>query len=141
MKRIMVDMSVTLLHNGHIRLLKKASEFGAVIVGLVTDDEILLNKGYKPELNYEQRKEILESIKYVSEVVPTPWLVDDSILSEYDIDFLVHGSDNSNVVSKEKLKIFPRTEGVSSSDIRQDSIRVVTQINNQKSMLITKEEK
>lgn len=141
MKRIMVDMSVTLLHNGHIRLLKKASEFGAVIVGLVTDDEILLNKGYKPELNYEQRKEILESIKYVSEVVPTPWLVDDSILSEYDIDFLVHGSDNSNVVSKEKLKIFPRTEGVSSSDIRQDSIRVVTQINNQKSILITEEEK
>jgi glycerol-3-phosphate cytidylyltransferase len=127
----MVDMSVTLLHHGHVRLLKKASELGTVIVGLVTDDEIFLKKGYQPELNYEQRKEILESIKYVSEVVPAPWLVDESILTKYDIDLLVHGSDNANVVPTEKLKIFPRTEGVSSSDIRQDSIRVVTQINNQ----------
>ena len=31
-KRIMVDMSATLIHHGHIRLLKKASELGEVIV-------------------------------------------------------------------------------------------------------------
>ena len=44
MKRIMVDMSATLIHHGHIRLLKKASEFGEVVVGLTSDDEILSKK-------------------------------------------------------------------------------------------------
>jgi len=88
-KRIMVDMSATLIHHGHIRLLKKASEFGKVVVGLTTDDEIISKKGYQPELDFEHRKEILESIKYVDEVVPAPWLLDESILKKYNIDFLV----------------------------------------------------
>ena len=134
-KRIMVDMSATLIHHGHIRLLKKASEFGMVIVGLTTDDEIISKKGYQPELDFEHRKEILESIRYVDEVVPVPWLLNESILKKHSIDFLVHGSDNSNLISKDKLKVFPRTEGVSSSNIRQNAMRANTQINNQKLML------
>ena len=69
MKRIMVDMSATLLHHGHVRLLKEASAKGAVIVALTTDEEILGKKGYEPELSYEYREEILLSIKYVDEVV------------------------------------------------------------------------
>ena len=134
-KRIMVDMSATLIHHGHIRLLKKASEHGKVVVGLTTDNEILSKKGYTPELNYKHRREILESIEYVDEVVPTPWLIDDKVLEQYNIDFLVHGFDNSNLIPKNKLKIFPRTEGVSSTDIRQNSLKSITQINNQKLML------
>ena len=72
-KRIMVDMSATLIHHGHIRLLKKASLHGDVIIGLTTDEEIISKKGYQPELDFEYRKEVLESIKYVSEVVAVPW--------------------------------------------------------------------
>ena len=134
-KRIMVDMSATLIHHGHIRLLKKASEYGEVVVGLTTDNQIISKKKYQPELAFEFRKEILESIKYVSEVVPTPWLIDDKILDKHKIDILVHGDDNSNEVKKEKLKTFPRTEGVSSSDIRKNVQRSISQINNQKLML------
>ena len=134
-KRIMVDMSATLIHHGHIRLLKKAAEYGKVVVGLTIDDEILSKKGYQPELDFEHRKEILESIRYVDEVVPVPWLLDESILKRYCIDFLVHGSDNSNLISKNRLTIFPRTEGVSSSDIRQNVLRSITQTNNHKLML------
>ena len=44
MRRILVDMSATLIHHGHIRLLKKAKGFGYVIVGLCTDDEIFKNQ-------------------------------------------------------------------------------------------------
>jgi len=124
MKRIMVDMSVTIIHHGHIRLLKKAKEYGKVIVGLTTDDEILNKKGYIPELAFEYRKEILEAIKYVDEVVPTPWLIDESILDKYNIDLLVHGSDNSNQVSEDRLLVFPRTEGISSTDIRQRACEI-----------------
>lgn len=134
-KRIMVDMSATLIHHGHIRLLKKSSKFGRVVVGLTTDEEITNKKGYQPEMNFEFRKEILEAIKYVDEVVPVPWLIDEKVLSKYNIDLLVHGSDNSNLISKNKLKIFPRTKEISSSDIRQNVLQSITQINNQKLML------
>ncbi len=134
-KRIMVDMSATLIHHGHIRLLKKASEYGSVIVGLTTDDEIESKKHYKPELAFEFRKEILESITYVDEVVATPWLINESVLDSHDIDLLVHGDDNVNSIDKTKLKILPRTEGVSSSEIRYLVQRTITDINNGKLML------
>ena len=39
-KRVMVDMSATLIHHGHVRLIKKAAEYGDVIVGLTSDEEI-----------------------------------------------------------------------------------------------------
>ena len=64
MKRVMVDMSCTLLHHGHIRLLRRAAELGNVIVALTTDDEIRLKKGYTPELSFDERREILLAIKY-----------------------------------------------------------------------------
>ena len=79
-KRIMVDMSCTLIHHGHIRLIKKASEYGDVIIGLTTDDEVFSKKGFKPELSYQCRKEVLEALSAVCEVVPVPWVVDDKVL-------------------------------------------------------------
>jgi cytidyltransferase-like protein len=122
-KRVMVDMSATLIHHGHIRLLKKASEYGKVIVGLTTDEEIVSKKGYEPELNFQQRKEVLEAICYVDEVVPTPWLIDEAVLDKYSIDILVHGHDNSNEIDEKKLLIFPRTEGISSTMLRDKVVK------------------
>lgn len=118
-KRIMVDMSATLIHHGHIRLLKQASELGKVIVALTTDEEIESKKGYTSELSYLERKEVLDAIKYVDEVVPCNWLIDHDFLIEHKIDSLVHGDDNVNHIPEEKLVIFPRTEGVSSSELRE----------------------
>ena len=63
--RVMVDMSATLIHHGHIRLLKKAAEIGDVVVALTSDEEVKRTKGYVPELNFDERKEILESITNV----------------------------------------------------------------------------
>jgi len=134
-KRIMVDMSATLIHHGHIRLLKKASEYGKVIVGLTTDEEIISKKGYKSELAFEHRKEILESIKYVDKVVGTPWQITEETLDEFNIDFLVHGDDNSNDINQDRLLILPRTQGVSSTEIRDNAQRSITQKNNHKLML------
>tara|TARA_B100000795_G_C22784688_1_gene434038 strand:+ start:163 stop:1467 length:1305 start_codon:yes stop_codon:yes gene_type:complete len=134
-KRIMVDMSATIIHHGHIRLLKKASEYGDVVVGLTSDDEITAKKGYQPEIIFEHRKEVLESIQFVSEVVSVPWLIDEKILDKFSIDYLVHGDDNNNLINKSRLKIFPRTQDVSSSDIRESAQRSITQIHNQKLML------
>lgn len=128
-KRILVDMSATLIHHGHVRLLKKASELGSVIVALTTDEEVKNKKGYAPELSFEERKEVLESIRYVDEVIPSPWLIDNDFLVKHNIDLLVHGHDNSNKIPEEKLVIFPRTEGVSSSDLRSRVIDSLISIN------------
>ena len=126
-KRIMVDMSATLLHHGHIRILKAAKELGTVVVALTVDNEVEMAKGYKPELSYEHRREILEAIKYVDEVVPCNWLIDEEYLDKHDIDLLVHGSDNMNDIDPERLLILPRTEGVSSNLIRARVLRSVSE--------------
>ncbi len=122
MKRILVDMSATLIHHGHIRLLAKASKYGQVVVALTSDSEIFKKKGYKPEIPFEGRKEILESIKYVYEVISSTWLIDEEFLEANNIDLLVHGHDNTNPISEEKLIIFPRTDDISSSQIRKEII-------------------
>ena len=118
MIRVMVDMCATLLHHGHIRLLKKAKEVGDVIVALATDNEIKIHKKFVPLLNYKDREEILKSIKYVDDVVPSPMIIDDIFLKKHNCKFLIHGDDNQNLVSKNKLIIFPRTKDISSSNLR-----------------------
>ncbi len=123
-KRILVDMSATLLHHGHIRLLKNAKFYGKVIVALTTDDEILKKKGYVPELSFSQRSEILLSIKYVDEVIPSNWLINDDFLELHNIDLLVHGDDNSNPISKDKLLILPRTKDISSTTLREKALKI-----------------
>ena len=134
-KRVMVDMSATLIHHGHIRLLKKASEFGDVVVGLTSDHEILINKGYDPELSFEHRKEILEELNCVSEVVQTPWLIDQITLEFFNIDLLVHGDDNSNLINQDQLQLLPRTSGISSTELRYEAAKSISKKNNHKLML------
>lgn len=124
-KRILVDMSATLIHHGHVRLLRAAKQLGTVVVALTTDEEIVQKKGYHPELSYAERKEILEALKYVDEVVPSPWLIDEAFLDRHRIDLLVHGHDNANPIRPERLLVLPRTEGVSSTLLRSRVLQVV----------------
>lgn len=126
-KRIMVDMSATLIHHGHVRLLKAAKQLGHVVVALTTDEEIRSKKGYEPELDYDARAEVLLAMRDVDEVVPSPWLLDEDFLAQHNIDLLVHGHDNSNPIAAEKLYILPRTEGISSTQLRARVLRAVSQ--------------
>ena len=117
----MVDLSATILHHGHINLLKKASKYGKIIVGLTSDKEIKKNKGYWPELNFFQRKKILLSIKYVSKVISTPWKITNKYLKRNNINLIIRGSDYKNECFSIKVKTFPRTKNISSSLIRKKS--------------------
>ena len=56
-KKILLDMSATILHHGHIRLIKKASKYGKVVIGLTKDAQIKKFKGYTPKsvLNIEKK--------------------------------------------------------------------------------------
>ena len=123
-KKILVDMSATLIHHGHIRLLKKAHNFGEVIVALTRDSEIKKYKGYNPEIKYKHRKEILESIKYVNKVIPCNFFINEKFLKKNNICYLVHGSDNKNEVKESKLIIFKRTKNISSSILRSRVLKI-----------------
>ena len=123
MKRILVDMSAVLLHHGHIRLIKKASRFGYVIIALTSDIEIKKKKKVDPELKFAFRKEILESIKGVKKVIKSPWLINNEFLKKNKIDYLVHGNDNKNNITPSKLKIFKKTNGVSTKLIRRKAFK------------------
>lgn len=118
-KKVLVDMSCTILHHGHIRLLKKASKFGNVVVALTTDNEVKKHKGYKPELKFKFRKEILQSILYVKKVIRSNWKITNKFLKKNKIDLIVRGSDYKGEKFDIKTKIYPRTKGISSSAIRK----------------------
>lgn len=122
-KRVLVDMSLTMLHHGHIRLLEKASKLGYVVVALSTDEEIFKSKGFRPILTFEHRKEIALAIRYVQEVVECKWLIDEEFLDKHNIDLLVHGDDNVNPVPPERTVIYPRTIGISSTQLRLDEVQ------------------
>ncbi len=117
-KRVLVDMSLTAIHHGHVRLLRKAHQLGDVIVALTSDEEVFKSKGFYPMLSFEHRKEIALAFKYVQEVVKCKWLIDEKFMNLHNIDLLVHGEDNQNPVPSEKLVIFKRTKGISSTQLR-----------------------
>ena len=122
-KRILVDMSISILHHGHVRLLKKARKYGKVYVALATDKEIKNFKNIKPELSFSNRKEIISSIKYVSGVIKSKANIDNKFLKKHKFDFLIHGSDNKNPVDKKYVKIFERTKNISSTIIRRRAVK------------------
>jgi len=72
MKRIGYTTGVfDLFHIGHLNILKRAKlECDYLIVGITTDELAMSVKGEKPFISFEERVEIVESIKFVDEVVP-----------------------------------------------------------------------
>ncbi len=118
-KKVLVDMTCSILHFGHIRLLKKASKLGKVIVALAKDKDIKKYKKFSTPFNFKQRKEILSSVKYVSKVIEADYFITEKFLKKNNIDYLVHGSDNKNKVPRKYLKLFKRTKNISSSKLRK----------------------
>ena len=118
-------MSATLIHHGHIRLIKKAKKYGDVIIGLTTDKQIRKFKGYSPELTFKLRKEILSEIKGVKKVVPTNWLITQKFLDKHDIDILVSGSDYRQRKFKTKTINFNRTKFISSTMLRKKAAKIL----------------
>lgn len=123
--KYLLDMSCTLIHHGHTRLISYARELmtseDELCICLTTDAEVRHAKGYIPEVPWKYRAELLLSIRGVDSVIPGPWLLTEEYMSENNCDFLIHGHDNSNIISPLKLKVVPRTEGISSSLIRTSS--------------------
>lgn len=94
---VYVGMSADLVHPGHLNILRKAEELGEVVVGLLTDEAIASYKRL-PFMTYEQRREVVASIKGVSRVIPQATLDYVPNLRALRPAFVVHGDDWRNGV-------------------------------------------
>jgi len=127
MRRILTYGTYDLLHNGHIRLLKRAKARGDYLIVALSTDEFNKIKGKKSYYGYEKRKEMLEALRFVDLVIPeNSWeqKVDD--IKKYEVDEVVMGSDWKDSDKFEYLKEYcdvvylDRTEGISTTKVKND---------------------
>lgn len=126
MKKVITYGTYDLLHYGHINLLRRAKELGDyLIVALSTDEFNWNSKGKRSYFSYEERKAMLEAVRYVDEVIPEEnWEQKVTDVEKYDIDVFTMGDDWKGKFDflKDKCEVvyLPRTPEISSTQIKQD---------------------
>ena len=126
MKKVITYGTFDLLHAGHINLLRRAKELGDYLIVVVSTDEFNWNEKQKRcYFSYEESKKLVEAVRYVDLVLPEEnWEQKLSDIKEYKVDTFVMGDD-----WKEKFDFLkkycdviylPRTEGISTTKIKQD---------------------
>ena len=127
MKKVITYGTFDLLHYGHINLLKRAKEQGDyLIVALSTDKFNWEEKQKQCYFSYEIRKQMLEAIKYVDEVIPEEnWEQKRTDIHKYNIDTFVMGDDwagKFDFLKEEGAEVvyLARTPEISSSQIKSD---------------------
>ena len=129
MKRVITYGTFDLLHWGHIRMLKRAKELGDYLIVALSTDEFNAIKGKKAYHDYEERKTMVEAIRYVDLVIPEDnWDQKARDIQEYHADILVMGDDWKGKFDELKtyceVVYIPRTEGISTTKIREDLEKV-----------------
>ena len=125
MKRVITYGTFDLLHWGHIRLLKRAKEQGDYLIVALSADEFNEIKGKKAYHPYEERRMMLEAIRYVDLVIPEcTWDQKRSDIIKYQADVFLMGDDWVNKFDELsdicEVVYLPRTEGISTSKIKND---------------------
>lgn len=125
MKKVITYGTYDLLHVGHINLLRRAKALGDYLLVVLSSDEFNAIKNKKSYHSYEDRKIILEAVKYVDEVIPEyTWEQKIKDVQDNDIDVFVMGDDWKGKFDflKEYCEVvyLPRTEGISTTKIKED---------------------
>jgi rfaE bifunctional protein nucleotidyltransferase chain/domain len=94
MKTVFTNGCFDVLHRGHIELLRHCKSLGYVVVGLNSDSSVRRLKGEnRPFNNQQDRKFLLESCRYVDEVIffeeDTPL----NLITRVNPDILIKGGD------------------------------------------------
>ena len=117
-----------LFNVGHLEIFKKSKKLGeTLIVGVSTNRLVKSYKMTEPVISYADRVSIIESCKYVDEVIKQTKLLDIETLKKYKVDCITIGSDwkNKYVEGIEWMKkngeviYLPYTKRVSSSEIKK----------------------
>lgn len=126
MKRIITYGTFDLLHYGHINLLKRAKKLGDYLIVVLSTDEFNWDKKQKKcYFTYNERKKLLEAIRYVDLVIPeVSWNQKRNDVKEYQIDTFVMGNDWEGEFDflKDSCEVvyLPRTPEVSTTRIKTD---------------------
>ena len=124
MKTVITYGTYDLLHEGHINILKSAKALGDYLIVALSTDEFNKIKNKKSFYTYEQRKYILEAIKYVDLIIPEKtWEQKIDDIQKYNVDIFVMGSDWEGKFDYLKeyceVKILPRTNGISTTNVKE----------------------
>ncbi|WP_294681198.1 glycerol-3-phosphate cytidylyltransferase [uncultured Gemella sp.] len=127
MKKVITYGTFDLLHYGHINLLRSAKTLGDyLIVGLSTDEFNNKEKNKECYFDYENRKLLLDAVKYVDLVIPEEtWEQKISDIQKYNVDVFVIGDDwKGKFDYLEDIGIevvyLPRTKEISTTKIKND---------------------
>lgn len=126
MKKVITYGTFDLLHYGHINLLRRAKEQGDYLIVALSTDEFNWNeKRKKCYFSYEQRKQLLEAIRYVDLVIPEEnWEQKISDVKEFRVDTFVMGDDWAGKFDflKDYCEVIylPRTPEISTTLIKQE---------------------
>lgn len=134
-----------MFHIGHLNILKNAKEQCEHLIVGVTTDELVSYKNKKAIIPHEERMAIVESIKYVDQVVPQESMDKMVAWEEYKFDVMFVGSDwkgtdKWNEFERQfnqvgvNIEYFPYTKGTSSTKLRN----VLDKIMRQNSLLTDK---
>ena len=96
---VYVGLAADIIHEGHINILRTAKKYGSVTVGLLTDKAIASYKKF-PILSFDQRKIILENIKYVDKVISQKTLDYRPNLLRLKPNYVIHGNDWKTGIQK-----------------------------------------
>ncbi|MFZ3578961.1 glycerol-3-phosphate cytidylyltransferase [Virgibacillus sp. DJP39] len=129
MKKVITYGTFDLLHIGHISILRRAREFGDYLIVAISSDEFNALKSKKAYYSFEQRKSILEAIRYVDEVIPEyNWEQKINDIQENNVDVFVMGDDWKGqfdfLGNHCEVVYLPRTVGISTTQIKQDLHRM-----------------
>lgn len=129
MKKVITYGTFDLFHYGHVNLLKRAKALGDYLIVALSTDDFNLIKNKTAHFSYEKRKEILEAIRYVDEVIPEEnWEQKVTDIKKYNIDIFVIGDDWAGKFDflKEFCEVIylPRTQGISTTKIKHDLLHV-----------------
>ena len=132
-KKVYLGMIADIMHPGLINIIQEGAKYGDVVIGLFTDKAIATHKRL-PYLTYEQRKNVVENIKGVSEIVPQDdWSYVPNLV-KYKPDYIIHGDDwlvgPDKYIRDEVFKVMeamggevieiPYTKGITSSGLASE---------------------
>ena len=125
MKKVFTNGCFDILHRGHIEMLEYCKSLGDFLaVGIDTDYRVKQNKGEeRPINNEEDRKYVLESLRFVDEVFffSSDTELED-LVKKYEPDYMVVGNDyeDKRVIGSENAKeliFFRRIDGYSTTKV------------------------
>lgn len=126
MRKVITYGTFDLLHYGHINLLRRAKALGDYLIVALSTDEFNWNEKHKKcYFTYEERKLLLEAVRYVDLVIPEEnWEQKKSDVKEYHIDTFVMGDDWEGKFDflKDSCEVvyLPRTPDISTTQIKTD---------------------